>query len=208
MHARVLDLAGSDERSRSRVRPHGLPPNRQRRHPELSLFRGSMAGLHAPLPTLRRHPRECLRTARGRCGSLLLHRSGLAPPTPCRPPGAPVEKLPFQLLPKFPARRGIAAARTWRTMRSSAACDQERSDKRPDDLPSELLIATRPRENWESLQFGVFQQNRSTNARLPRIYKDPLQERQIFFSPWPPLPVAVSKTSSLITYQMGSRTLN
>jgi len=51
-----------------------------------------MAGLHAPLPTLRLHPRERLRTARGRCGSLLLHRSGLAPPTLCRPPGAPVEK--------------------------------------------------------------------------------------------------------------------
>ena len=29
------------------------------------------------------------RTARGRCGSLRLHRSGLAPPTPCRSPGAP-----------------------------------------------------------------------------------------------------------------------
>jgi len=26
----------------------------------------------------------------GRCGSLFLHRSGLAPPTPCRSPGAPV----------------------------------------------------------------------------------------------------------------------
>ena len=45
-------------------------------------------------------------------------------------------------------------------MRSSAACDQERSDKRPDDLPSELVIATRPPENWGSLRFGVFQQNR------------------------------------------------
>jgi len=44
--------------------------------------------LHVPLPTLRRHPRGCLRTAWGRCGSLLLHRSGLAPPTPCRSPGA------------------------------------------------------------------------------------------------------------------------
>jgi len=51
-----------------------------------------MAGLHVPLPTLRRHPRGCLRTARGRCGSLFLHRSGLAPPTPCRSPGAPVWK--------------------------------------------------------------------------------------------------------------------
>src|SRR5713101_975748 len=47
-----------------------------------------MAGLCAPLPTL--HPRPCgrRRTAWGRCGSLLLHRSGLAPPTPCRSPGA------------------------------------------------------------------------------------------------------------------------
>jgi hypothetical protein len=41
-----------------------------------------------PLPTLRRRPYGRQRTARGRCGSLLLHRSGLAPPTPCRSPGA------------------------------------------------------------------------------------------------------------------------
>src|SRR5260370_1168427 len=47
-----------------------------------------MAGLYAPLPTLRRRPRGRPRTARGRCGSLLLHRSGLSPPTPCRSPGA------------------------------------------------------------------------------------------------------------------------
>ena len=46
------------------------------------------AGLHVPLPTFRRHPHGCLRTAWGRCGSLLLHRSGLPPPTPCRSPGA------------------------------------------------------------------------------------------------------------------------
>ena len=44
------------------------------------VFRGSMGGLCTPLPTLR----HCWRTARGRCGSLLLHRSGLSPPTPCR----------------------------------------------------------------------------------------------------------------------------
>ena len=30
----------------------------------------------------------CLRTARGRCRLLVLHLSGLAPPTPCRSPGA------------------------------------------------------------------------------------------------------------------------
>src|SRR5215471_12821169 len=47
-----------------------------------------MAGLHAPLPTLRSRPRGRPRTAWGRCGLLLLHRSGLSPHTPCRSPGA------------------------------------------------------------------------------------------------------------------------
>ena len=52
--------------------------------PGITFFRGSMAGLCVPLSTLRLHPRGRLRMTRGRCGSLLLHRSGLAPPTPCR----------------------------------------------------------------------------------------------------------------------------
>ena len=47
-----------------------------------------MAGLYAPLPTLRRRPRGRLRTDRGRRGLLLPHRSGLSPHTPCRSPGA------------------------------------------------------------------------------------------------------------------------
>jgi hypothetical protein len=51
-------------------------------------FRGSMAGLCPPLPTLRRRPCERQRSARGRCGSLRLHRVGLSPTTPCRSPGA------------------------------------------------------------------------------------------------------------------------
>jgi hypothetical protein len=51
-------------------------------------FRGSMAGLCAPLSTLRQYPHGHLRMTRGRCGSLLLHRDGLAPSTPCRSPGA------------------------------------------------------------------------------------------------------------------------
>jgi hypothetical protein len=54
----------------------------------ISFFRGSMASLHDPLPTLRPAPRGTRRTARGRCDSLGLHRRGLAPPTPCRSPGA------------------------------------------------------------------------------------------------------------------------
>src|ERR1700720_3258648 len=51
-------------------------------------FRGSMAGLYAPLPTLRRRPRGRLRTDRGRRRVLLLHRRGLSPHTPCQAPGA------------------------------------------------------------------------------------------------------------------------
>src|SRR5690606_17246904 len=55
-----------------------------RRHPECPRFRGSMAGLHAPLSTLHVQPHDCPRMTRGRCGSLLLHRNGLSPSTPCR----------------------------------------------------------------------------------------------------------------------------
>lgn len=47
-----------------------------------------MAGLCTPRPTLRRRPYGRLRTARARCGSLLLHREGLALSTSCRSPGA------------------------------------------------------------------------------------------------------------------------
>ena len=47
----------------------------------IALFKLTDAGIkaakHIPLPTLRQHPRGRLRTAWGRCGSLLLHRSGL-----------------------------------------------------------------------------------------------------------------------------------
>src|SRR6185437_5073973 len=62
--------------------------------PGIRRFRGSMASLHDPLPTLRPAPRGTRRTARGRCDSLRLHRRGLAPPTPCRSPGALPTVLP------------------------------------------------------------------------------------------------------------------
>ena len=74
--------------ARVSARPFCLPISERRRHPGSQRFRGSMAGLYAPLPTLRRRPHGRLRTARGRCGSLLLHRCGLSPHTPCRSPGA------------------------------------------------------------------------------------------------------------------------
>src|SRR6266446_2187791 len=43
-----------------------------------------MAGLCAPLSTLRQHPRGCRRMTRGQCGSLDLHCERLALSTPCR----------------------------------------------------------------------------------------------------------------------------
>jgi hypothetical protein len=88
VHARVSDHAGSDGCSRWRSRPFRLPHKLRRQHPGLNHFRGSMAGLHNPLPTLHRRPRGRRCTAWGRRGSLVLHRGGLSPPTPCRSPGA------------------------------------------------------------------------------------------------------------------------
>src|SRR3954463_4349449 len=86
-HARFFDHAGSFGPCDGASETCCLPRSKRRRHPGIG-FRGSMAGLCPPLPTLRRRPRGRQRTARGRCRSLLLHRSGLAPPTPCRSPGA------------------------------------------------------------------------------------------------------------------------
>src|SRR6266511_4206610 len=86
-HARFFDHAGSFGPCDGASETCCLPHSKRRRHPGIG-FRGSMAGLCPPLPTLRRRPRGRQRTARGRCRSLLLHRSGLAPPTPCRSPGA------------------------------------------------------------------------------------------------------------------------
>lgn len=68
MHARFSDHAGLAKCSRWRSWTCCLPLHRQCRHPKSVFYRGSMAGLHVPLPTLRRHPRGCLRTAWGRCG--------------------------------------------------------------------------------------------------------------------------------------------
>jgi len=79
---------GRPRRSRSRTRTCRLPRSETRRRPNLNLFRGSMAGLCAPLPTLRPRPHKRKRTARGRDGSLRLPRDGIAPSTPCRSPGA------------------------------------------------------------------------------------------------------------------------
>lgn len=83
-HARVYDLAGSSERLRWRARTSCLPPFAQCRHPGLTFYRGSMAGLCVPLSTLRTVPRGTLRMTRGQHDSLDLCCRGLAPLTPCR----------------------------------------------------------------------------------------------------------------------------
>ena len=63
---------------------------RRHQHPGLHCFRRSIPRLYAPLSTLRVLPRGSVpRITRGQCGSLLLHRDGLAPSTSCRSPGAP-----------------------------------------------------------------------------------------------------------------------
>ncbi len=69
-HARVSDHAEPGGHSRFRARPCRLPCFEPRGHSGLSFFRGSMAGLCAPLPTLRPPSHERIRTARGRGGSL------------------------------------------------------------------------------------------------------------------------------------------
>src|SRR3954471_11497085 len=82
-----------------------------------------MAGLHAPLPTLRRAPRGDRRTARGQCGSLDLRCRGLSPPTPCRSPGAlPLAKSPeHNLCGKLCSRHGakLDENRTYTLMNST-----------------------------------------------------------------------------------------
>src|SRR3984957_20466734 len=49
--------------------------------------------MRSPADASPARPRERKRTAWGRCGSLLLHRIGLAPITPCRSPGAQSPQL-------------------------------------------------------------------------------------------------------------------
>ena len=70
-------------------------------------FRGSMARLYAPLPTLRRRPRGRLRKARGRCRSLLLHLRGVSPHTHCGLPAQSLALRPARLLdrPRPPLSR-------------------------------------------------------------------------------------------------------
>jgi hypothetical protein len=83
----------SGTRARAPVRSC-LPRSETRQHPGFDFFRGSMAGLCAPLPMLRRHPRRYTAWGRG----------GLATPSSwrtCTPYSLPVSRrtqIKFKLL--------------------------------------------------------------------------------------------------------------
>ena len=91
-HARVCDDAGPARISRSRHGPSRLLLDGKHQRPELVLRR-SIPSLRTPLSTLRLQPHDRTRMTRGRCGSLRLHRNGLAPSTFRRSPGAPVHSI-------------------------------------------------------------------------------------------------------------------
>jgi hypothetical protein len=89
--ARVMRPVAACERIRQQslaYRKQTLPSTRP---PASALwthsFRGAIPRLRAPLPTSRLPPHGDLRTARGRCGSLDLHRRRFPLPTPCQSPG-------------------------------------------------------------------------------------------------------------------------
>ena len=96
-----LQTTRSRRGTRMTRHPCCLLPTGKHRHSVCEVFRRSMAGLHAPLSTLRRQPRGCPRMTRGRCGSLDLHRKGLSPSI-----SSEVERF-FALLTEKQLRRGI-----------------------------------------------------------------------------------------------------
>ncbi len=83
-HARVCDRAGSVGHLRWRTRPCCLKLRRQRRHPKLSCYRGSMADLCVPLSTLHSSPRSGARITREQHDSLCPCCEGHSPVAPCR----------------------------------------------------------------------------------------------------------------------------
>src|SRR3981189_683240 len=105
-----------------------------------------MAGLYAPLPTLRRRPRGRLRTDRGRRGLLLLPRSGLSPHTPCQSPGAltrvaacPLARSPY----------AVPAIRRLQTLRLLHACSGRfRLERSPGGACTHWKSAALSRRTW------------------------------------------------------------
>src|SRR5271166_6312844 len=105
-----------------------------------------MAGLYAPLPTLRRRPRGRLRTDRGRRGLLLLHRSGLSPHTPCQSPGA-LTRVAACTLARSPYI--VTAIRRLQTLRLLHACSGRfRLERLPGGACTHWKSAALSRRTW------------------------------------------------------------
>src|SRR5690348_9991407 len=107
-----------------------------------------MAGLYAPLPTLRSHPRGGLRTDRGRRGLLLLHRSGLSPRTPCRSPGA-LTRVAACTLARSPYV--VTAIRRLQTLRLLHVCSGcFRLERSPGGACTHWKSAALSRRTWKA----------------------------------------------------------
>src|SRR5258707_10766363 len=106
-----------------------------------------MAGLYAPLPTLRRRPRGRLRTDRGRRGLLLLHRSGLSPHTPCQSPGA-LTRVAACTLARSPYV--VTAIRRLQTLRLLHVCSGRfRLERSPGGACTHWKSAALSRRTWK-----------------------------------------------------------
>src|ERR1700694_2844668 len=85
VHARVSDLAELTTGSQLRLSSCCLPPNQRRRRSGVNqISRSNGCPIRSPADASRSILATETLTARGRCRLLLLHRSGLAPPTPWR----------------------------------------------------------------------------------------------------------------------------
>ena len=114
--------------------------------PRIGIFRGSMAGLCAPLSTLRRNPRLQLRMTRGRCGLLLLHRKRLALSTPCRSPGASqmFSALASKIVPpRLPIMEGPRC-------------------RFASDIDTAMVDSLNPRTGWDVRKVPILLQKRTT----------------------------------------------
>jgi len=123
-----------------------------------------MAGLCAPLPTLRHSPRGLRRTARGRCGLLLLHRGGLSPPTPCR-----FRRRTRNLLAPHPLQ--TVADFNQRQIRFAPMQPQQIISMRL-DAPRSLVAAHRQRRTASALA-----QSRHPPDRAGETHPEPLRRR-------------------------------
>src|SRR5260370_27076732 len=159
-----------------------------------------MAGLCAPLSTLRRCPRGHLRMTRGRCGSLLLHRDGLAPSTPCRS---------SRRTPLYPRKRtqvGHRAMSEKCQQRKSLpvlcrGCNEAKAEERPMKLHTLVLLSAMApggavlAANADAIYFGG--PILTVNDKVPRAEAVAVRDGKI---------VAVGKKAIVMKAEKGNAT--